>query len=101
MHAQVNARKDRRRLLWALVIVDALTLVAAVAVAGFIRISLEDVLPRALPIWTPESALPIWNLERALQVWPWETERHLVASVLVVPVLLALFAIHGLYDFDL
>lgn len=101
MHVQVNTRRDRRVLLGALVSVDALTLIAAVAVAGFIRISLEDVLPRALPIWTPMSDLPIWNLERTLQVWPLETDRHLVASLLVVPVLLALFALHGLYDFDL
>jgi lipopolysaccharide/colanic/teichoic acid biosynthesis glycosyltransferase len=58
---------------------DALGLVGAVIGAGFLRVGLDELLP-----------LTTLGL----------TERHLLASALVVPVLLALFAIQGLYNVD-
>ncbi|HLZ08637.1 MAG TPA: hypothetical protein VKT80_08625, partial [Chloroflexota bacterium] len=41
----------------------------------------------------------IW-LELYVKIWPLAAERHLIASVLVVPVLLTLFRFQGLYDLD-
>ena len=71
-------RRDWRILLVALIGLDAVALVLAVASANLIRLWLDD--------------LP--------GIWPLATERHLVASVVVVPVLLILFRTQGLYDFD-
>jgi lipopolysaccharide/colanic/teichoic acid biosynthesis glycosyltransferase len=74
-----GARTDSRRLLLlALVGFDALALVLAVGGAGVLRLGIDEV-------------LPISSLA---------TERLVVASVLVVPILLLLFKIHGLYDLD-
>src|SRR5205823_3578978 len=44
-------------------------------------------------------AVRIW-LESIFQIWPLATERHLVASILVLPILLTLFRFEGLYDLD-
>jgi lipopolysaccharide/colanic/teichoic acid biosynthesis glycosyltransferase len=72
-------RAERRKLLTALVLIDATALALAVSLAGLLRLVLDEVVPVA-------------NLG-------WE-ERHLVASVLSVPFLLLLFQFEGLYDLD-
>lgn len=62
----------------ALVALDLVALVVAVAGANAIRMWLDE--------------LP--------GVWPLATERHLVASIVLIPVLLILFRMQGIYDFD-
>lgn len=69
-------RRDWRVLLATLVIVDTLALSLAVGIAGVLRAGLDD-------------RLPVSTLA---------TDRHLVASVLVVPILLLMFRIQGLYE---
>ena len=73
-----NLRQQWRLLRFSLIAIDSVALGTAVAGAALIRLSLEDLLP--------VSALA--------------TDRHLVASVLVIPVLLVLFHVQGLYKFD-
>jgi lipopolysaccharide/colanic/teichoic acid biosynthesis glycosyltransferase len=72
--------KDWRLLLAVLVGLDVLAVVLAVVAAGFVRLRLDGI-------------APVVQLGLA--------ERHLVASILVAPVLLALFWWRGLYDTDL
>jgi hypothetical protein len=66
-------------LLTALVLIDATTLALAVSLAGLLRLVLDQVVPVANLGWG---------------------ERHLVASVLLIPFLLVVFQIEGLYELD-
>ena len=71
-------RRDRRSLLVAIFIIDAIAVGTAVALTDLFR---------------------LW-IEVYVKVWPLAAERHVIASVLVVPVLLTLFRLVGLYDLD-
>jgi len=73
-----RTRRDRRFLLGALIGSDSLALAFAVASTTLSRFALEDFLPF--------SALA--------------SDRHLIASLLVIPVLLLIFHLQGLYDLD-
>jgi lipopolysaccharide/colanic/teichoic acid biosynthesis glycosyltransferase len=70
-------RRERRLLLAGLLTVDTLALVLAVGTAGALRLGVDEVLPVAQLGWP---------------------ERHLVASILVVPVLIVLLWLQGRYD---
>lgn len=72
-------RRDWRLLQAALVATDAVGLTVAVAAAGTLRLALDDVLPVASLV---------------------AMERHIIASILVIPLLLFLFKTQGLYNFD-
>ncbi len=74
----VDGRGDRRALRTALLGVDIMGLAVAVTAAGVLRFPLDGVLPVS-------SLAP---------------ERHLIASILVVPVVLLLLNVHGLYDYE-
>jgi lipopolysaccharide/colanic/teichoic acid biosynthesis glycosyltransferase len=69
---------ERRGLVGTLVALDAAMLVLVVATTDFFRVWLETV----------------------LKMWPLATERHLIASILVTPILLTIFRFEGLYDLD-
>lgn len=71
-------RRDWRSLALALIGLDLAGLIIAMSAANVIRLWLDD--------------LP--------GIWPLATERHLVASVILVPLLVILFRAQGLYDFD-
>lgn len=73
-------RQDWRAILWALVACDVLALALASGVAGVLRLQLDEVLPMVVSLGDPD--------------------KHLVASILVVPALLVLFRWHGLYEAD-
>ena len=75
---RIGNRRDWQALVVALVGLDALALALAVTSANLIRLWLDD--------------LP--------GIWPLATERHLIASVLVIPALLVLLWAQHLYDFD-
>jgi lipopolysaccharide/colanic/teichoic acid biosynthesis glycosyltransferase len=76
--ARAATLRERRSLVVAIFTLDALAIGFAVASTDLIR---------------------LW-LEIYLKIWPLAAERHLIASVLVVPVLLTLFRLEGLYDLD-
>ena len=82
--AFASARRDLasrhawRLLLTALVALDAVALVVALGSAGLLRLRLDGV----------------------LNISSLATERHLLASILLLPILLVLFRVQGLYDFD-
>ena len=76
---QAQRSRERRTLIGGLMAVDVFALVLALAVAAAVRSVLEGIAPFAA------FGLP---------------ERHLLASVLVVPVLVVLFGWNGLYELD-
>jgi lipopolysaccharide/colanic/teichoic acid biosynthesis glycosyltransferase len=78
LHHILGKRADRRLLVLALVGIDTLSLIIGIGGAGLLRLRLEDVFP----------------------VSSLATERHLLASLMVVPGLLVLLSIEGLYDID-
>jgi lipopolysaccharide/colanic/teichoic acid biosynthesis glycosyltransferase len=71
--------RERRMLIGCLVSADVVGLVLALATSAALRFALDGFLPVAA------FGLP---------------ERHLITSVLVVPVLMLLFALNGLYELD-
>jgi lipopolysaccharide/colanic/teichoic acid biosynthesis glycosyltransferase len=74
---EIGRRRERQWLVAGVLGVDILALVLAVGAAGALRLNVESVLPVASLGWT---------------------ERHVLASVLVVPILLMLFWLQGRYD---
>lgn len=71
--------RNWRVLFLALAAVDALALAVASAAAGLLRLQLDEV-------------LPVVSLG--------DTDRHIFASILIIPALLLLFRLHGLYEVD-
>ena len=76
--ARTSTLRERRTLTVAIFALDALAIGLAVAMTDLFRLVLEDY----------------------VTIWPLAAERHLIASVLVLPVLLTLFRLEGLYDLD-
>jgi lipopolysaccharide/colanic/teichoic acid biosynthesis glycosyltransferase len=76
---QQERRRQRRLLVGALLLADALAVILALVSAGNLRLAMDGVLPVAA------LGLP---------------DRHLAASVIAVPVLLVLFWLVGHYDVD-
>ncbi len=75
---RVRRERERRLLVYALVILDTLALVVAVVGADVIRLAIEQF----------------------VHVVPLAAERHLIASTMVPPALLVIFRLQGLYDLD-
>jgi lipopolysaccharide/colanic/teichoic acid biosynthesis glycosyltransferase len=69
--------RERRRVIAGLLAIDVVAVLLAVAAAGTLRATVDAVLPLATFGWP---------------------ERHVVASIFVVPVLIALFWFQGRYD---
>lgn len=76
----VQPRRAQQLLQLALLGTDTVGLVVAVAVAGVLRLALDSLLPVVTTLGLPE--------------------HHVVASVMIIPVLLLLFWLHGRYDID-
>jgi lipopolysaccharide/colanic/teichoic acid biosynthesis glycosyltransferase len=72
-------RQQQRALIWGLTTLDTLGLILAVSGAGLLRSELVDVIPIASFGWI---------------------ERHVLASISAIPLMLLLFRLHGLYDVD-
>src|SRR5579859_2561529 len=75
---RARIRRSRHWLIAGLCALDTLALALAMSLAGVLRVSLDGL-------------LPLTNLA---------TERHVLVSLLLIPVLLLLFAWQGMYDFD-
>jgi lipopolysaccharide/colanic/teichoic acid biosynthesis glycosyltransferase len=73
------SRRARRLLQLALMVTDAVLMSGAVGAAGLLRLQLDGVAP----------VVPLGHVER-----------HVLASFLIVPALLGLFWLRGLYDLD-